>query len=97
MQSLPPISVVCSNARPLSWTKKCNGCVQSKPLGKYAIRQWRKGKTQQLCQDCSCLTVTPPDMPAKAIKLDACGILNESASNKNAPPNFSSPHRGGSP
>jgi hypothetical protein len=73
-------------------TKKCDGCSQPKPQGKYAIRQWRKGKMRQLSQDCSCLTVTPPDMATEALELDACGILNESASNENGPHNFASPH-----
>ncbi len=55
-----------------------------------------RGQTWQLCLDCSCLTVTPLDMVAEAIKLDACSILDESASNENGPPQLLSPHRGGS-
>ena len=48
---------------------------------------------RRLCLDCSRPIVTPPlDKAAKANELDVC-----IASDENAPPNFSSPCRGGTP
>jgi hypothetical protein len=44
---VPPISIVCSNARPLPQTKKCDGCGQLKPQGKYSITQWRTSQKEK--------------------------------------------------
>jgi hypothetical protein len=65
-------------------------CGQTKPQGEFFFNEWRKGKKQQLCLDCShCHNATPPQV-VEAIKLDAFSstVLGESASNENGLPNF---------
>jgi hypothetical protein len=86
--------------------KQCNGpCRLSKPAAEYTTGQWRKlggegerKKGGHLCLDCSCSAHTKNAIELEAFTVAAKGSTVEIAFiDKNATPNFASPHRGGSP